>query len=143
MHYRPLGRTGMHVSTMCLGAMMFGRFGNPDHDDCVRIVQRALEAGINFIDTADVYSAGESEEILAKALVGRRDDIILATKCHFPVSAGPFDPRPGPQHLRGAAAATSCGRARTASAVSARTGSTSTRCTAPTTPPMWTRRSAR
>ena len=87
----------MRVSPLCLGAMMFGGFGNQDHDDCVRIVHRALDAGINFIDTADVYSAGESEEIVAKALAGgRRDDVILATKCHFPVASGPFDPNPEP-----------------------------------------------
>jgi aryl-alcohol dehydrogenase-like predicted oxidoreductase len=92
MSYRSLGQTGMQVSNLCLGAMMFGGFGNRDHDECVRIVHRALDAGINFVDTADVYSAGESEEILAKALTGgRRDDIILATKCHFPVATGPFD----------------------------------------------------
>jgi len=91
MAYRPLGQTGMQVSSTCLGAMMFGAFGNKDHDECVRIVHRALDSGINFIDTADVYSSGESEEILAKALAGgRRDDIVLATKCHFPVATGPF-----------------------------------------------------
>jgi aryl-alcohol dehydrogenase-like predicted oxidoreductase len=95
MNYRTLGRTGMQVSPFCLGAMMFGRFGNRDHDDSVRIIHRALDAGINFIDTADVYSAGESEEIVAKALAGgRRDNVILATKGHFPVEQGPFDPNP-------------------------------------------------
>jgi aryl-alcohol dehydrogenase-like predicted oxidoreductase len=97
MPYRTLGHTGMQVSSLCLGAMMFGGFGNRDHDECVRIVHRALDAGINFIDTADVYSAGESEEIVAKALSGgRRDDVILATKCHFPVATGPFDPNRKP-----------------------------------------------
>src|SRR5580704_12441317 len=70
MDYRPLGRTGVSVSQMCLGAMMFGAFGNPDHDDAVRIIHKALDAGINFIDTADGYSAGESEQILGKALTG-------------------------------------------------------------------------
>ena len=70
----------MQVSPLCLGAMMFGAWGNPDHDESVRIIERALEAGINFIDTADVYSAGESEEIVGKALKGRRDDVVLATK---------------------------------------------------------------
>ena len=70
------------------GAMMFGAWGNPDHDDCVRIVHAALDAGINFIDTADVYSGGESEEIVAKALAGgRRDGVILATKVHAPMGA--------------------------------------------------------
>jgi aryl-alcohol dehydrogenase-like predicted oxidoreductase len=85
MEYRYLGRTGVRVSELCLGAMMFGAWGNTDHDDSIRIVHTALDAGINFVDTADVYSAGESEEILAKALRGRRDDIVLATKCHNPM----------------------------------------------------------
>jgi len=97
MTYRTLGRTGMTVSPFCLGAMMFGRFGNRDPEQCVRIVHRALEAGINFVDTADVYSAGESEEIVGRALAGgRRDDVVLATKCHFPVQQGPFEPNPAP-----------------------------------------------
>ncbi|MEA2280563.1 MAG: hypothetical protein QOK21_1170 [Solirubrobacteraceae bacterium] len=83
MEYRNLGATGVKVSPLCLGAMMFGAWGNPDHDDSVRIIHRALDAGINFIDTADVYSQGESEEIVAKALAGgRRDDVVLATKVH-------------------------------------------------------------
>ncbi len=85
MDYRYLGRTGVRVSEFCLGAMMFGAWGNTDHDDSIRIVHAALDAGINFVDTADVYSDGESEEILAKALRGRRDDIVLATKCHNPM----------------------------------------------------------
>src|SRR5437588_9935934 len=83
MEYRNLGGTGVQVSPLCLGAMMFGAWGNPDHDDSVRIIHRALDAGINFIDTADVYSRGESEEIVGKALAdGRRDDVVLATKFH-------------------------------------------------------------
>jgi aryl-alcohol dehydrogenase-like predicted oxidoreductase len=82
MKRRILGGTGISVSEYALGAMMFGRLGNPDHDDCVRIVHRALDAGINFVDTADIYSAGESEEIVGKALKGRRDDVVLATKAH-------------------------------------------------------------
>jgi aryl-alcohol dehydrogenase-like predicted oxidoreductase len=83
MNHRNLGRTGMQVSPLCLGAMMFGEWGNPDHEDSVRIIHRALDAGINFIDTADVYSRGESEEIVAKALSGgKRDNVILATKVH-------------------------------------------------------------
>ncbi len=89
MRTRVLGTTGVRVSEHCLGAMMFGKFGNPDHDDCVRIVHRALDGGINFIDTADMYSAGESEEILGKALAGRRDDVILATKFFAPASDDP------------------------------------------------------
>ena len=83
MEYRPLGRTGVQVSPLCLGAMMFGAWGNTDHDECdPRSSTRALDAGINFIDTADVYSRGESEEIVGKALRGRRDDVVLATKVH-------------------------------------------------------------
>jgi aryl-alcohol dehydrogenase-like predicted oxidoreductase len=83
MDYRTLGRTGVKVSPLCLGAMMFGAWGNTDHDDSIRIIHRALDAGINFIDTADVYSRGESEEIVGKALAGgRRDNVVLATKVH-------------------------------------------------------------
>jgi aryl-alcohol dehydrogenase-like predicted oxidoreductase len=82
MKTRMLGRTGVQVSPLCLGAMMFGAMGNPDHDESVAIIHAALDAGINFIDTADVYSRGESEEIVAKAIVGRRDEIVLATKFH-------------------------------------------------------------
>ncbi|HET6531149.1 MAG TPA: aldo/keto reductase [Actinoplanes sp.] len=82
MEYRTLGRTGMHVSPLCLGAMMFGAWGEPDHDESIRIINRALDAGINFIDTADVYAQGESEEIVGKALGGKRDQVILATKVH-------------------------------------------------------------
>ena len=89
MRYRSLGTTGVKVSPLCLGAMMFGAMGNPDHDDCVRIIHRALDAGINFVDTADVYSAGESEEIVGKALKGRRDDVVLATKLHAPMGTDP------------------------------------------------------
>src|ERR1700681_2357006 len=83
MEHRTLGRTGVKVRPLCLGAMMFGSGGNTDHDESIRIIHRALDAGINFIDTADVYSAGESEEIVAKALTGgRRDNVVLATKVH-------------------------------------------------------------
>jgi aryl-alcohol dehydrogenase-like predicted oxidoreductase len=87
--YRTLGRTGLKVSPFCLGAMMFGAWGNTDHDESIRIIHRALDAGINFIDTADVYSRGESEEIVAKALVGRRDDVVVATKCHAAMGDDP------------------------------------------------------
>jgi aryl-alcohol dehydrogenase-like predicted oxidoreductase len=87
MQMRTLGRTGVKVSPLCLGAMMFGAWGETDHDECVRIIHRALESGINFIDTADVYSHGESEEIVGKALAGgRRDDVVLATKVHAAMS---------------------------------------------------------
>src|SRR4051812_49467971 len=82
MDLRPLGRTGVQVSPLCLGTMMFGAWGNTDHDDSIRIIHRALDAGINVVDTADVYSRGESEEIVGKALTGRRDDVVLATKAH-------------------------------------------------------------
>jgi aryl-alcohol dehydrogenase-like predicted oxidoreductase len=82
MEHRVLGRTGVNVSPLCLGTMMFGAWGNPDHDDSIRIIHRALDAGINFVDTADVYSGGESEEIVGKALEGRRDSVVLATKFH-------------------------------------------------------------
>ena len=89
MEHRPLGRTGVSVSTLCLGAMMFGDYGNSDHDDCVRIIHRALDAGINFVDTADIYSNGESEVIVGKALAGRRDDVVLASKAHMPMGEDP------------------------------------------------------
>ena len=89
MEYRTLGRTGVQVSKLCLGTMMFGAWGNPDHDDSIRIIHRALDAGINFVDTADVYSAGESEEIVGKALEGRRDDVVLATKFYVPMGDDP------------------------------------------------------
>jgi len=82
MRMRTLGDTGIKVSPYCLGAMMFGAWGNPDHEESVRIIHAALDSGINFIDTADVYSAGESEEIVGQALRGRRDDVVLATKAH-------------------------------------------------------------
>src|SRR3954471_15722333 len=86
MDYRTLGRTGMQVSPLCLGTMMFGDWGNKEHDDSVRIIHRALDAGINFVDTADVYSRGESEEIVGKALKDRRDGVVLATKVHATMS---------------------------------------------------------
>src|SRR5829696_1748932 len=90
MEHRQLGRTGVSVSKLCLGAMMFGQWGNPDHDDSIRIIHAALDAGINFIDTADIYSQGVSEEIVAKALAGgRRDDVVLATKFFVPMGEGP------------------------------------------------------
>ena len=85
MQMRPLGKTGVQVSEYCLGAMMFGPWGEPDHDECARIVHRALDAGINFIDTADVYSAGESEVIVGEVLKGRRDDVVVATKFFAPM----------------------------------------------------------
>lgn len=89
MNYRNLGRTGIKVSPYCLGAMMFGKIGNPDHGDCIRIIHKALDAGINFIDTADAYSRGESEEIVGKAIKARRDSIVLSTKAHQPMGDDP------------------------------------------------------
>src|SRR5712691_8004476 len=89
MRYVPLGTTGVEVSPLCLGTMMFGAWGNPDHEESIAIIHRALDAGINFVDTADVYSAGESEEIVGQALKGRRDDIVLATKFHAPMGGDP------------------------------------------------------
>ena len=86
---RKLGATGIEVSTYCLGAMMFGFAGNPDREDCARIIHAALDRGINFIDTADMYSNGESEQIVGSALKGRRDEVVLATKGHFPMGEGP------------------------------------------------------
>jgi aryl-alcohol dehydrogenase-like predicted oxidoreductase len=93
MEYRGLGRTGMQVSPLCLGVMMFGAWGETDHDASIAIIHRALDAGINFIDTADVYSQGESEIIVGKALAGgRRDDVILATKFHGPMDVAMGQP---------------------------------------------------
>ncbi|ALV45147.1 aldo/keto reductase [Arthrobacter alpinus] len=89
MDYRLLGRTGVEVSPLCLGTMMFGAWGNKDVNDSIRVIHHALDAGINFIDTADVYSDGESEEIVGKALKGRRDDVVLATKFFMPMGKGP------------------------------------------------------
>ncbi|MBR7836649.1 aldo/keto reductase [Actinospica durhamensis] len=88
LRYRALGGTGIEVSSYCLGTMMFGYIGNPDHEDCARILHSALDQGINFVDTADMYSKGESEEIVGEALQGRRDEVVLATKVHFPMGEG-------------------------------------------------------
>ncbi|MEA2309334.1 MAG: hypothetical protein QOI65_1620, partial [Thermoleophilaceae bacterium] len=89
MELRPFGNTGVKVSPLCLGAMMFGAWGERDHDESVRIIHAALDGGINFVDTADVYSAGESEEIVGKALKGRRDNVVLATKVHGKMGEDP------------------------------------------------------
>lgn len=86
MKYRPLGRTGVQVSSLVLGTMMFGSWGNKDHDESIRVINKALDAGINMIDTADLYAHGEAEEIVGKALRGtRRDDVVLASKFHNPM----------------------------------------------------------
>src|SRR3954467_3155811 len=135
MERTTLGRTGIQVSRYCLGAMMFGAWGNTDHDDCVRIIHRALDEGINFIDTADVYSAGESEEIVGKALNGRRDNVVLATKffmrwARTPTSAAARD-------------AGSSTRSRTRCVGWAPTTSTCTRSTPRRPPPTRRRRSGR
>ncbi len=89
MEYRLLGRTGVSVSPLCLGAMMFGPWGNDDRADAIRVIHHALDAGINFVDTADVYSGGVSEEIVGEALQGRRDDVVLATKFFMPMDDRP------------------------------------------------------
>ena len=90
MEQRVLGRTGISVSELCLGAMMFGAWGNPDHEASIGIIHRALDAGITFIDTADVYSHGESEEIVGRALAGGlREKVVLATKVHMPMGDDP------------------------------------------------------
>jgi aryl-alcohol dehydrogenase-like predicted oxidoreductase len=91
MKPRPLGRTGLRVSPLCLGGLNFGSWGTADDDDCIRVIQRALDAGINFIDTADLYSRGGSEEIVRKAIAGRRDKLVLATKFSFPMTRDPND----------------------------------------------------
>lgn len=88
VEYQALGATGITVARLALGTMMLGAYGNPDHDDAIRIIRAALDGGINLVDTADVYSAGESEEIVGKALAGRRDDVVLATKFALPMGAG-------------------------------------------------------
>jgi aryl-alcohol dehydrogenase-like predicted oxidoreductase len=90
MNYRTLGGTGIQVSVYCLGTMMFGADGNPDHDDCIRIIHAALDQGINFVDTADMYGepGGETEQIVGTALNGRRDQVVLATKVHFQMGEG-------------------------------------------------------
>ncbi|MEY9946555.1 aldo/keto reductase [Kitasatospora sp. GAS1066B] len=89
MKRRTLGATGISVSEFALGAMMFGSLGNPDHGDSIRVIHSALDAGMNFIDTADVYSKGESEEIVGKALKARRDDVVIATKFGRPMEEDP------------------------------------------------------
>jgi aryl-alcohol dehydrogenase-like predicted oxidoreductase len=89
MRYRSLGRTGIKVSPYCLGTMMFGKIGNPDHEECIRMIQKSLDFGINFIDTADAYNRGESEEIIGKALKGRRDKVVINTKVYHSMGDDP------------------------------------------------------
>src|SRR5487761_1339647 len=87
MEDRVLGRTGVRVSTLCLGGMMFGPWGGTDYDECEAMIDRALDAGVNFIDTSDNYAQGASEDIIGRALArpGRRDRVVLATKVHHPM----------------------------------------------------------
>src|SRR3954454_1149301 len=92
MQHRKLGRTGISVSKFALGTLRLGAWGNPDHDDAARLIHTALDAGINLIDTADQYSGGEAEEIVGKAIRDRRDEVVLATKGHFPVRFKDEDP---------------------------------------------------
>ena len=134
MQYRTLGRTGVQVSTLALGAMNFGSQGRTTQDEATAIVDAALEAGINLIDTADMYSQGESEEMVGKAIAGRRDDVVLATKasCRWATSATTGAPR----------VAGWSPRSMTACDGSASTTSTSTRSTAGTRGPA-TRRPSR
>src|SRR6266571_43656 len=99
MKYLPLGSTGVQVSPLCLGSMMFGSWGNTDRDECIKVIHRALDAGINFIDTANVYSGGESEEIVGEALRGRRDEVVVATKFHAPIGPGPNDRGNNRKHI--------------------------------------------
>jgi aryl-alcohol dehydrogenase-like predicted oxidoreductase len=99
MDYVRLGGTGLRVSPLCLGCMMFGWWGNSDHDESIRIIHETIDAGINFLDTANVYSAGESEEIVGKALKDRRDGVVLATKFHGPMGEGPNDRGNNRKHI--------------------------------------------
>ena len=99
MDYRRLGNTGLKVSPLCVGTMVFGRWGNPSHEDCVRILHRAFDEGINFVDTANRYGFGESEEIVGKALAGRRRDVVLATKFFMPGMAGVLDRGTSRRHV--------------------------------------------
>jgi len=99
MEYRALGNTGLRVSRLCLGTMVLGRWGNTDHDDCIRIIHRALDEGVNFIDTANRYAMGESEEIVGKALQGRRDQAVVATKVFMPGGGGILDRGTSRRHI--------------------------------------------
>jgi len=99
MEYRRLGHSGLKVSRVCLGTMMFGRWGNPDPNDCTSIIHRALDEGVNFIDTANRYCWGESEEIVGKAIRGRRETVVLATKVFMPGMAGILDRGTSRRHI--------------------------------------------
>jgi aryl-alcohol dehydrogenase-like predicted oxidoreductase len=99
MEYKQLGRSGLTVSQLCLGTMVFGRWGNTDHDDCVRIMHRAFDEGINFVDTANRYAFGESEEIVGKGLRGRRNEVVVATKFFMPGLGGILDHGTSRRHI--------------------------------------------
>ncbi len=99
MEYKRLGNSGLRVSRLCVGTMMFGRWGNPDHEDCVRIMHRAFDEGVNFVDTANRYAFGESEEIVGKGLRGRRDNIVVATKVFMPGGGGINDRGTSRRHI--------------------------------------------
>lgn len=99
VEYVRLGGTGLKVSPLCLGCMMFGTWGNSDHEDSIKVIHRAIDEGINFLDTANVYSWGESEEIVGKALKDRRDEVVLATKVHGRMGDGPNDQGNSRKHI--------------------------------------------
>jgi aryl-alcohol dehydrogenase-like predicted oxidoreductase len=91
MRFRLIGDTGVRVSSFALGSAMFGTWGNSDERECAQIIHRALDAGINLIDTADIYSDGQAERIIGQAIKDRRDELIVATKFHAPMGPGRND----------------------------------------------------
>jgi aryl-alcohol dehydrogenase-like predicted oxidoreductase len=99
MEYKRLGQSGLKVSRLCVGTMVFGRWGNTDHDECVRIMHRAFDEGVNFVDTANRYAFGESEEIVGKALRGRREHVVVATKVFMPGPGGLTDRGTSRRHI--------------------------------------------
>ena len=99
MDYANLGHSGLKVSRLCLGTMTLGRWGNQDRADCARIIQRALDEGVTFIDTANRYGMGESEEIVGEALEGRRDEAVIATKVFMPGPGGMLDRGTSRRHI--------------------------------------------
>ncbi len=99
MEYKQLGQSGLTVSRLCVGSMVFGRWGNSDHADCVRIMHRAFDEGINFVDTANRYAFGESEEIVGKGLQGHRNDVVVATKFFMPGAGGMLDRGTSRRHV--------------------------------------------
>src|SRR5262249_20364951 len=99
MDFARLGNSGLKVSRLCLGTMVFGRLGNTDHDHCARIIHRALDEGVNFIDTANRYGMGESEEIVGRALAGRRSEAVIATKVFMPGPGGMLDRGTSRRHI--------------------------------------------